>query len=327
MAHWRASAAHALLERFLARLAEAAVGHATQLDAGAGGSGATSNAGSSAETFDGIAWVLGLLAELARWTDEIAPLQSPQRFGNLAFRTWGARCEEVRAAEAPQLALSAALTPLLLTASRGAACPAASGASAVHPRAGELPARRIWLVGAPRLWLGPRAGAARLALHAGSPRRLWPRRAGRAANRRERHGRAAGVGACVGYASGAGIPGTGVGPARPLWPRARRQPRRLGSGEWLCFALPQRGAHRGLQDDYHFIPYVIGAAQLRSELFSISAPSPVADDAPQTRTATFRHSSRPSRLRPTARRALCCKSAPLRPLPTSSPAPCCVSTL
>jgi hypothetical protein len=36
-----------------------------------------------------------LLDTLEQWIIEIPPLQSPQRFGNLAFRTWGQRLEEV----------------------------------------------------------------------------------------------------------------------------------------------------------------------------------------------------------------------------------------
>jgi serine/threonine-protein phosphatase 2A activator len=39
--------------------------------------------------------VLGLLDELDRWIDEVPPLPTPQRFGNLAFRTWGERLEQV----------------------------------------------------------------------------------------------------------------------------------------------------------------------------------------------------------------------------------------
>ncbi|KAG6917849.1 hypothetical protein DXG01_000754 [Tephrocybe rancida] len=39
---------------------------------------------------------LELLDTLDRWINEIPPLETPQRFGNLAFRTWGARLEEVR---------------------------------------------------------------------------------------------------------------------------------------------------------------------------------------------------------------------------------------
>lgn len=38
--------------------------------------------------------ILALLDTLGNWVDEIPPLQTPQRFGNLAFRTWGARLEE-----------------------------------------------------------------------------------------------------------------------------------------------------------------------------------------------------------------------------------------
>jgi serine/threonine-protein phosphatase 2A activator len=39
--------------------------------------------------------VLDLLDELDRWIDEVPPLPTPQRFGNLAFRTWGERLEKV----------------------------------------------------------------------------------------------------------------------------------------------------------------------------------------------------------------------------------------
>jgi serine/threonine-protein phosphatase 2A activator len=38
---------------------------------------------------------LALLDKLEQWIEEIPPLQTPQRFGNLAFRTWGKRLEEV----------------------------------------------------------------------------------------------------------------------------------------------------------------------------------------------------------------------------------------
>jgi len=38
--------------------------------------------------------LLVLLDTLEQWSIEIAPLESPQRFGNLAFRTWGLRLEE-----------------------------------------------------------------------------------------------------------------------------------------------------------------------------------------------------------------------------------------
>ncbi|RDB25696.1 Serine/threonine-protein phosphatase 2A activator 1 [Hypsizygus marmoreus] len=38
--------------------------------------------------------IIELLDILDSWIDEIPPQESPQRFGNLAFRTWGARLEE-----------------------------------------------------------------------------------------------------------------------------------------------------------------------------------------------------------------------------------------
>ncbi|KAF8963092.1 hypothetical protein BDZ97DRAFT_1821716 [Flammula alnicola] len=38
--------------------------------------------------------ILALLNELDQWIEEIPPLQTPQRFGNLAFRKWGQRLEE-----------------------------------------------------------------------------------------------------------------------------------------------------------------------------------------------------------------------------------------
>ncbi|KAF9650205.1 Phosphotyrosyl phosphatase activator [Thelephora ganbajun] len=38
--------------------------------------------------------VLAVLDTLDTWIDEAPPLQTPQRFGNLAFRTWGKRLED-----------------------------------------------------------------------------------------------------------------------------------------------------------------------------------------------------------------------------------------
>ncbi|KAN0133332.1 Serine/threonine-protein phosphatase 2A activator 1 [Lactarius tabidus] len=43
---------------------------------------------------EGIRGVLGLLDELDRWIDEVPPLPTAHRFGNLAFRTWGKRLED-----------------------------------------------------------------------------------------------------------------------------------------------------------------------------------------------------------------------------------------
>lgn len=40
--------------------------------------------------------LLSMLDTLDGWIDDILPLQSPQRFGNQAFRTWGDRLTEAR---------------------------------------------------------------------------------------------------------------------------------------------------------------------------------------------------------------------------------------
>ncbi len=39
--------------------------------------------------------ILNALNELSGWIDEIPPLESPQRFGNRAFKTWIDRMEDV----------------------------------------------------------------------------------------------------------------------------------------------------------------------------------------------------------------------------------------
>ncbi|EKM57864.1 uncharacterized protein PHACADRAFT_50310, partial [Phanerochaete carnosa HHB-10118-sp] len=49
---------------------------------------------SSPTAYPAIESTLRLLSALDRWIDEIPPLHTPQRFGNLAFRTWGRRLED-----------------------------------------------------------------------------------------------------------------------------------------------------------------------------------------------------------------------------------------
>lgn len=65
---------------FLRRLNESVVGHFLPW--------------SSPESHPAIESTLRLLSALDRWIDEIPPLPTPQRFGNLAFRTWGKRLED-----------------------------------------------------------------------------------------------------------------------------------------------------------------------------------------------------------------------------------------
>jgi serine/threonine-protein phosphatase 2A activator len=47
--------------------------------------------------------IVDLLDELDGWVDDIPPQPTPQRYGNLAFRVWGKRLEEVGASLALQL--------------------------------------------------------------------------------------------------------------------------------------------------------------------------------------------------------------------------------
>ncbi|KAI0763321.1 hypothetical protein BD413DRAFT_583769 [Trametes elegans] len=64
---------------FLRRLAESVVGYELPYN--------------DRETDSGVNATIELLEKLNGWIDEIPPLPTPQRFGNLAFRTWGKRLE------------------------------------------------------------------------------------------------------------------------------------------------------------------------------------------------------------------------------------------
>ncbi|KAF9500020.1 Phosphotyrosyl phosphatase activator [Pleurotus eryngii] len=77
---WRTTRSYQDYSIFLHRLTEAVVGQFLPL---------TNPTQSSA-----ILGIIGVLDRLDRWIDDIPPLNSPQRFGNLAFRKWGKRLEE-----------------------------------------------------------------------------------------------------------------------------------------------------------------------------------------------------------------------------------------
>ncbi|KAJ3838191.1 serine/threonine-protein phosphatase 2A activator 1 [Lentinula raphanica] len=77
---WRRTQSYQDLNVFLRRLNEAVVG--IQLP------------WSSQSPSQAILSMITLIDTLDEWIDDIPPLDSPQRFGNLAFRTWGARLEE-----------------------------------------------------------------------------------------------------------------------------------------------------------------------------------------------------------------------------------------
>ncbi|PPQ83972.1 hypothetical protein CVT25_000518 [Psilocybe cyanescens] len=78
--HWKTTQSYIDYGIFLRRLNESVVGHFLPWE--------PENQSPS------IKKILALLDELAQWVDEIPALQTPQRFGNLAFRTWGQRLEE-----------------------------------------------------------------------------------------------------------------------------------------------------------------------------------------------------------------------------------------
>ncbi|KAJ7228184.1 hypothetical protein GGX14DRAFT_547402 [Mycena pura] len=77
---WRSSRSYQDYAIFLRRLNESVVGHALPAT------------GSS--TSEAIVRMLAMLDSLDTWIDEVPAQVSPQRFGNLAFRTWGQRLEK-----------------------------------------------------------------------------------------------------------------------------------------------------------------------------------------------------------------------------------------
>ncbi|KAF8193326.1 serine/threonine-protein phosphatase 2A activator 1 [Pholiota molesta] len=78
--HWKTTRSYSDYQVFLRRLNESVVGCIIPWE--------PSSRSQPAER------LLALLDDLDRWIEEIPPLQTPQRFGNLAFRTWGQRLEE-----------------------------------------------------------------------------------------------------------------------------------------------------------------------------------------------------------------------------------------
>jgi hypothetical protein len=72
---------------FLSRLCEAVQGQPLPV--------AEDTRATSSTTPDPIERTLNMLDEMNSWIDDIPPLDTPQRFGNLAFRTWGQRLAQV----------------------------------------------------------------------------------------------------------------------------------------------------------------------------------------------------------------------------------------
>lgn len=80
---WKQSEAYAIYLLFLQRVCEAVVGQPTRLP--------LPPPTPLASTATPVDHLVNLLYELDSWTDAIQPQSKPQRFGNLAFRDWGAR--------------------------------------------------------------------------------------------------------------------------------------------------------------------------------------------------------------------------------------------
>ncbi|ESK87599.1 protein phosphatase 2a regulatory subunit 4 [Moniliophthora roreri MCA 2997] len=77
---WRTTQSYHDFSIFLRRLTESVVGYTLPW--------------SSASPSTSIVSTVKLLDTLDSWIDEIPPQETPQRFGNLSFRKWGARLEE-----------------------------------------------------------------------------------------------------------------------------------------------------------------------------------------------------------------------------------------
>ncbi|KAF7967152.1 hypothetical protein HWV62_35688 [Athelia sp. TMB] len=80
VAAWKATTGYADYLRFLGLLNAAVVGVALPYTPPA--------------EIEAVSRTIAMLDELERWIGEIPPLPTPQRFGNLAFRQWGARLEQ-----------------------------------------------------------------------------------------------------------------------------------------------------------------------------------------------------------------------------------------
>ncbi|KAH9838735.1 Phosphotyrosyl phosphatase activator [Rhodofomes roseus] len=78
VAYWKTTRGHQDFGLFLRRLNESVVGH---------------NLPYTEPVGDAATRMIALLDTLDGWIDEIPPLPTPQRYGNLAFRTWGKRLE------------------------------------------------------------------------------------------------------------------------------------------------------------------------------------------------------------------------------------------
>ncbi|KAF8885483.1 hypothetical protein BD779DRAFT_676403 [Infundibulicybe gibba] len=80
LARWRTTQSYRDYQLFLRRLNESVIGYSLPWH--------------PESQSEGTLKLIQLLEELDGWIEEIPPHDTPQRFGNLAFRTWGKRLEE-----------------------------------------------------------------------------------------------------------------------------------------------------------------------------------------------------------------------------------------
>ncbi|EPQ27991.1 uncharacterized protein PFL1_04318 [Pseudozyma flocculosa PF-1] len=86
---WISSEARGIYSLFVQRIAEACVGKPTRPLPPR-----PASAAHSIDAQEPMERLLQFVRHIDAWTDEIEPQSKPQRFGNLAFRDWGARLEE-----------------------------------------------------------------------------------------------------------------------------------------------------------------------------------------------------------------------------------------
>ena len=136
VAIWLRSKAHHQYLLFLARVSQACIGKATITPA---------DSGLDQESHS-VQKIVRLLQDIHDWTKEIKPQDTPQRFGNLAFREWGKRLDEVggESAHVPRVLLNH-LTYYTANPNAPSRSPARYS-TALHSRAFGLSARGIRLI-------------------------------------------------------------------------------------------------------------------------------------------------------------------------------------
>ncbi|PWN48278.1 PTPA-domain-containing protein [Violaceomyces palustris] len=97
---WKLSKSYSIYNLFIQRISEACVGkptrssHAEDSSSSSSSSSSTTTCSTTQQPPLPFKKLTQALETIDSWTDEIEPRSGPQRFGNLAFRDWGKRLEE-----------------------------------------------------------------------------------------------------------------------------------------------------------------------------------------------------------------------------------------